>query len=331
MITDIRNIEIYTADQMSNEDYHKHANVSGSTLCKIFNTCPAEYKYAEPTESKALTFGISGHAAMLEPDLFDREFVKALDKEEYPDALTSDASMKAWLKERGCSGYSTKKKDELTAQILAHSEISGEVVHIWHLMLEEFERENENKTIVPVNDFETIMKMRQVVHQDPQMNSLFKDATIEMSLFCDVLIGEKWHSIKVKPDVVTANNEIPDYKTTANSDPEKFGRDAYYMGYWLKQAFISDVFSLAYDRTFRPGLLAQCKKSPFIHQMYWLTQDQIRVGREQYTFALQRYTWCKENNTWPSYFDGAVDLPTPDYVARLHDFEQDEISIKFEE
>jgi hypothetical protein len=96
-------------------------------------------------------------------------------------------------------------------------------------------------------------------------------------------------------------------------------------------AFQHDVLEAVANKSPRMGLLAQGKSAPYIPQLYWFTAEQLEVGREQYLFALAQYHNCKTRDVWPAYFDGAVDLPTPDYIARRYGFDSEEIEISFEE
>lgn len=321
MISDIKNVQILTAEECSNEAYHGHENISGTGLVKIFNECPAHYRYEEDDQqSHALHFGIASHAAVLEPEKFEQEFVRDLVKDELPGVLTSDAAIKSWLKERGVKGYSSKKTGELIAMV----RITGEPVLILAEERQKFEAENENKTIVRAVDYDQIEQMRRVLFADPSMVELLKDAYVEMSVICDIQISvngqESWIGVKIRPDIITQRFEVPDYKTCASMQPDKFGRDAHDKGYWLKQAFIHDVLKAAYNQVPRMGLIAQGKKSPFIHQLYWMTDAQLEVGRDQYLYALHTYKTCKETDIWPAYFNGPAELPTPDYLARRYNF-----------
>ena len=68
-------------------------------------------------------------------------------------------------------------------------------------------------------------------------------------------------------------------------------------------------------------MLAQGKSSPFITQLYWMTEQQLQIGREQYQFALKQHQFCVETGNWPAYFDGATELVTPPYLAKRYGFE----------
>lgn len=350
MIQNIRNIQVFKADELSNEDYHAHEYISGSSLVEIHSECIAQWKFGEKKETPPLRFGIASHAALLEPEKFDAEFVCDINasegkvkKADIPSKgwlkvepkkesslITSDAELKAWLKHRGIKYKSTTPFSELVQ--LAYA--GGEEPKILKLdsMILESNAVRDGKTIVKYDDYEMIMQMRRVVFADQAIAAMLVNARVEMSIICDIKINGVWIGIKIRPDIITENFEVPDYKTTASMNPEKFGRDAHDKGYWLKQAFIHDVLQAVYKREAKMGLLAQCKSAPYIHQLYWMTEEQLEVGRDQYESALMDYYRSKESGIYPAYFDGATMLPTPAYLAKRYEFEQDDdIEIKFED
>ena len=61
---------------MPNEVYHAHAHVSNSGLSLLARS-PAHYRYAPPMEqTQAMMFGSAVHAALLEPDVYERKYVR---------------------------------------------------------------------------------------------------------------------------------------------------------------------------------------------------------------------------------------------------------------
>jgi hypothetical protein len=330
MITDIRNIEVHENGKLSNEDYHSHDYISGSGLCVIENECPAVLKYGEQKESPALHFGIASHAAMLEPELFEKEFARDIKKEDWDKEvkaedgtvtvtnplLTSDAAIKSKLKELGVKGYSTKKGQELIDMLLEAEPDSL----IFKVLQEKHAEANKGKVLVPADDYDNIMQMRKIVFANKDYTEMLKGCYVETSIICEIKVKgcDDWIGVKIRPDIITKNCEVPDYKTTRDIKPEPFGRQAYFAGYLLKQAFVCDVLAAVYKTAFKPGLLAQAKASPFIPQLYWLTEKQREIGRMQYSHSLQYWNYCKTNDVWPTYSDTALDLEIPAYVENKY-------------
>lgn len=319
MITNIRNIQVHPNGELSNDDYHGpdyEDHASGSALYQLYSECPADFKFSEKEPTAALHFGTASHAAMLEPELFDKQFVRAISKEDDVNYLTSDAGIKKVIKDAGIPGYSNKQYSDLVIRAL---DIDPDV-KIFNLECEIQFFECADKTLVKGEDFDNIMQMRKVLFADDDNVELFAGAAFEVSIICEIEINDTWHKVKIRPDIITKSGMVPDYKTTASMKPEDFARQAYYAGYWFKQAFVHDILCVAYDASFGMALLAQGKKSPFIPQLYMLSKEQLQVGREQYMSALSRFEHCKKTDVWPAYFDGAVELQTPDYIAKKYGF-----------
>ena len=304
---------VYTPDQLSNEDYHGETeHVSGSALCKILLDSPAAWRFGDHDTTPALKFGIAGHAALLESEKFDAEFVRGLDKADYPDALSSEAAIKSWLKARGIKGYSNKSGSELLALV----DMTGEPVQVWSQMVDQYDMDHDGKVVVNPADYDKIMQMRAVVFADDVYAARLSTGFAEYSIFGE-LDGVK---VKIRPDILTEHGEIWDYKTTASAKPEKFGRSSYDYGYLLKMALQHDVFSAAYGKP--PAgvtLLAQEKKPPYIAQAYELTPEQLAIGRQQYKQALQIYKRCRELDSWPAYGGGMMTLQLPEFIMKKHE------------
>lgn len=319
MITNIRNITVHPNGELSNDDYHSEKYkdyASGSSLYRLFSECPADFNYGEDKESAALHFGTASHAAMLEPKLFEQQFIREVSKVDDENYLTSDMAIKKFIKDKGIPGYQSKNYPDLVIRSL---DIDPEVkIFALEKLLQQYKC--SGKTLVKGEDFDNIIQMRKVLFSDNDNVELFKDATVETSILCEVLIGDIWHKVKIRPDIITKSGIVPDYKTTARMNPEEFARQAFNAGYWFKQAFVIDILYAVYGLQLVAALLAQGKKSPFIPQLYYLTEEQLQVGREQYLGALYRFEQCKQSNVWPAYFDGAVNLPTPDYIAKRYNF-----------
>ena len=65
---------IYTSDQLSNSNYHSGAGISCTGLKKIA-VSPAHYKHGEFKQTASMFTGSATHSAILEPDLFAKQYV----------------------------------------------------------------------------------------------------------------------------------------------------------------------------------------------------------------------------------------------------------------
>ena len=320
MINNIRNIQIYKADELSNDDYHGEEfkdYSSGSELWAVHETCPAQVRFGEHKETDALHFGTASHAAILEPDEFNKLFVRGIDKEDFD--IKSDADIKAKLKEMGRTGYSTKKYPDLIIMLLDCDD--SLMPFSLAQTIQEIECKYDGKTIVKPDDYDKITDMRGTMFNYPSNVELFKDSVNELSIFAEIQIGEKWFKVKCRPDCITSDRQIPDYKTTVSIEPEAFGRQAHNAGYWFKMAFTLDIVNFALGSGHTASLLAQQKTAPYLVQKYDLTGQQLQVGREQYIETLFKWQQCKDGDNFPAYFDGSVELFTPEWVANMYGFD----------
>lgn len=311
---------IITADKLSNPEYQALPQIGGSSLVKIHNDCPAAWRFGDNEPTKALADGIAAHAAILEPELFAAQFVRGIDPADYPDALDTNKSMEAWLKERGIKGCSGKDKSGLMEMIAA----TGEQVQILAAIIEKHAADNQQKTIVDPKTYDMITQMRAVIFADKTYRAAFTahGGKFDAPMFELSSIGDE---TKCRWDCITADGEIWDYKTTVSAHPEKFARSAHENGYWLKMALQHDHYVTEFgERPRRVVLLAQSKKAPYIPQAYELTDEQLQVGREQYQAALRLYGRCKAADVWPAYGGGVVELPTPNYLAYKYEFENND-------
>lgn len=310
MPTELKNgFVLYTPEEMTNEMYHEEIDgVSGTGLCTLYLKSPAHYAYGEKKESPALIFGIASHTAMLEPEKFEEEVVCDIDRADYPEALNSDAEMKAKLKEMGIPGYSKLKKPELMAELRK----ADENVQFWSEIVEAFKKEHEGKIILKPSEYEGLLKMRSVMFGQKKYAEILTGGMAELSIIGDIeLPSGKVVTVKIRPDLLTADFRDVDYKTCNDASPEKFGRDAFKLGYYLKMALRHDVLAMAYGRKPKEMmLLAQEKAAPYIPQGYVMTDRQLELGRRQYIEALEIYAACMESGKWPSYSNHIEPLET---------------------
>lgn len=305
-------MQIFNSKDLSNEQYRELPQVSASTLVRLWQDCPAQWRYGEPKASPALAEGIAAHVAILEPADWGARYYRDMSPADYPDSLVTIADINAWLKGRGIKGYSGKVKTELVQMVLA----ADPDAQIYDVMVEELAAKNEGKEALKPDVYDMIEQMRNVIRADADYNAALTGAQFEVSLVDKIT--------KCRIDCITAGGEIWDYKTTTTAHPDAFAKQAHDNGYWLKMAYQHDLYELAYGKP--PGrvvLLAQSKKKPYIPQAYALTPEQLEIGRDQYTAALRLYERCNQSNCWPAYGGGVQELPTPAWLARSYGLESD--------
>lgn len=317
--------KVYTNDQLSNDAYHEEKDhVSGSTLAKIFNSSLASWRFGEETPSEVFEFGTAAHTNILEGERFTRTYMRGTDFSEIKDLITSQTGLSSKLKELGIVGTSGKKWDDL---IRMYAEC-GENFNIRYLMewIDESVAANSGKELIAADKYDDCLKMRSVLLDTPEYAHIIENGVKELSIF-GVIAGV---NVKVRLDCVTDFGDyvaIDDYKTTANANPEDFGRSAHDHGYFLKMALQRDLFVKAFEEE-RPvvvRLLAQEKKQPYLAHRFRLTDKALEIGRRDYMSVLQRFAVAKKDDVWPGYLNGVPDsdLPIMPWVAKKYGIEME--------
>lgn len=297
-------IKIYQPSELSNPEYQALAQCSGSFLHTLFAENPAQARFGEHEASKALDFGIWGHAMILEPERFDSEYCRDFDPSVYESILDTGAQMSAWLKERGIK--SSGVKAELIERILA----ADPDAHIADVEAQRYRSEREGLEFVPPASFDKIQQMRSVIMADPECAKMLANGHAELSLVSD--------EFKVRPDIITSGAYLINYKTTASAHPEECGRKFYDYGYVMKAAFECEMFRQAYGEMPRGYIiLAQQKKAPYIHVPFRLSKETLEIGKKDMNCAIRVYRACRDADTWPA-FGGLQDLTLPEYITKKY-------------
>lgn len=301
---------LYTAKQLTADRYHsdEFPQASGSVLAAIYSTCPAQWKYGDHIESKAMAFGTASHAFLLEPGEFDSRYVRGIDPADYPGALVTGKDIESWLKECGRKGYSGKLKAELIAMA---KEDPNHPPILDDILAKHIEAAGE-RAVVPYADYDTIGMMRKTIEANGY-GFVFAPGGGESEVS---IIGD---DLKCRIDrlLKRGNGEIWDYKTTTNVEPRAFGAQAFRMNYWLKMAVQADMFERHFGHLpDRVVLMAQSTKAPYLPVDYTLTADQLNVGRKQYKSTMQLIDHCIKTNQYPGY----AQLPKVLEMLGIHEY-----------
>lgn len=326
---------IFYNEELTNEQYHaEEDHISGTSLWKMYSGCLAKWRFDASEEkknkSKALVFGTTSHAMMLEPERFDAEFFRMPSPEDYTTRneegevtfapLTSVAAMQRYAKERGLAGRSNSDPvalAETIRQAVAASQDNGgdEVMPIfWHEVEEAAKKEAGERVQVPAVDFDKCQRMREVILSNPQYHRVIHGGRSEVSVFFE-LFGVK---VKVRWDRLTDDAEIWDYKTCDSCQPDKFIRRSFDLGYPMKMALQYHAFRAVWGRAPKGiVLLAQEKEEPFIPEEFRMTRKTLLIGTAQLRQALAMYKFAKDNDHWTTYGGGnPIDMEPPFYIER---------------
>lgn len=169
---------------------------------------------AEPDEGAtvAQVIGKAYHCARLEPERFDSAYCRKPDKEDYAGTglLTSDAAVKAALKELGEQQTCTGESNEDRARRLQEA---GHTGPIWSLVMEEFESTRDGRVPIPAKTYDQIKTDMERLRETGEIAELLTDGAAEVSVFWTDQHGIK---CKCRFDYLTVAHWT-DLKTFANS------------------------------------------------------------------------------------------------------------------
>lgn len=180
---------------------------------------------------------------------------------------------------------------------------------------EAFCEDNNGKTIISMDNAETMRGMEEALESCPLGNRLIrgKGETEKAFFWTDPETGEK---CKIKCDrVVTFNRKkyIVDYKTTECSDTFKFNSSIWKYGYHFQAAMYAEGWMIANKKKKLPGFLfvAQEKKPPYSVNVIEVSEEVMNAGRAKFHELLSKYHDCKVLDQWPGYVN---DVPNDAFV-----------------
>jgi len=273
---------------MPNHIYHAEEHHLSSSDLKTILRSPMHWKHGkdnpeEKKKSAVMVFGSAFHTALLEPNLFDKEFVVAPKF----DARTKDgkAAKAEWeSKNQGRTYISQPEVDKIT----------------------------EMKRSVLANPY--VLDL---------LSSGTAEASFFTHLNTQLIGDDgDWTPIKVKcrPDFLRKDYTYVSVKTADNASPEEFARVCAKFKYDLSEAFYLDILSQFAKRQLRKVYMLVVEKDPpFAHIIYKCPEEFIAEGRHKYRKALKKYLYSLRSERFQGYEidstdkDGTLDVKLPGY------------------
>lgn len=297
----------YKPEELSNEKYHEIEGISGSGLSRIYQSSVEHYLSQEVKETDAMRLGTIIHKAILEPELFREVYACGLNYDDMPDdCIKGVTQMKSWLKEAGIKVSGSKS--ELIERIL----LADETVKIWDKIESDHEKLNEGKEIVQHGTYNDIRNMHRIFNSDSCNSALVGDGSlIEYSV---IVRDDRGITLKGRPDIITSDGLVVNYKTCVDANPETFMNKAFKMGYVLRSAFEYDMAShILGEKPSGYMIVAQEKQAPFTVVRYVFGDAELEIGRQMYQSALDQYINYMETGVASSY-PAEVSFTLPDYM-----------------
>jgi len=253
--------------------YEELEGVRQSHLKRILKS-PAHFKFGsdfadEEKSSPALLVGDAIHAAILEPDRFNAEFIVS------PE-FSGTGSRKAkeeWLGQNG------DKKVLTEAQ-------HNQVIAAKRSLRESGLYETANKIL-----------------SGGSPEHVFQWVDVTTGIKC------KGKADYVKPGIVI------DLKSTIDASPKSFSRSIVNFGYLFQCAYYLDGMTHFTGEEHKDFIIIALEKTPpYGVNCFYLTSDDIQIGRRQYKKALGILYECLERDEWPGYSDGLTELILPKWA-----------------
>lgn len=187
-------------------------------------------------------------------------------------------------------------------------------------------RDEQTRTIVTDEDLRTIRLMVAELKATPHVGRAFTNGTPERSFFWKDKETGVW--LKTRPDWFPdkpGERYIVEYKSAASIKPEKFGYQAFDLGYPIQSALMLDVVeAVTGERPLGIAHAIQMKVPPYLADLQFFTADQIQWGRTHYRAALRTFADCwqrhaagkPERVAWPGYRTQPEPIFTPFRVAK---------------
>ena len=271
-------------NKLSNAEYHALDYVSKSHL-DLVDKSPFHYwdRYINPDRvipepTKQMIIGSAFHSLVLEPDVFETEFiVEAVDAPKRPTATQRNA----------------KKPSNQTLDAIA----------FW----ESFGNKAKGKTILSLEDIERLTIMKQRIVEHPAASTILNlSGVAEQSYqWKDEKTGEL---CKSRPDFHTDDGTlIVDLKTTSDASELGFQKSVHNFRYHVQAGFYLRSIKEAQQFVF----IAVETKPPYLVAVYNASTDMINAGNRVADKNLETLANCRKSGKWIGYSEEITTLELP--------------------
>lgn len=278
------NAPVSIIQSMSNAEYHAHKAFSSSQLKALLRS-PAHF-YAETIakevkveESTAMAMGTLVHTLLLEPELFDSEFVIG----QKFDRRTKQGKEDAETFEKLHQGKTVITQDDYdTAQAMVNNLLKL-----------------------------SISQEMQKHHGKTENSFFFTDPAFALSL----RVRPDWH---IAPCEAYPNGLIVDVKTTDDARPQAFSKNCAKYAYDLSCAMYREGFQLCYGTAEKPDFifLVAERNAPFNVKQYKASEQFLSVGESRYHMVKSILAECLLLDEWQGYNADLTEIDMPNYLAK---------------
>jgi exodeoxyribonuclease VIII len=294
---------------ISNEKYHSGQGVS-STMLKTLAQSPLHFEAAyvakgrAPRKEKAaFSLGTAIHSAVLEPEKFAAEYVRAPSAFDLRDALQTLDDLKGAAKAHGLKVSGTKA--DLKASLVA----AGAPVIFYE---DAYAAAVGDRIALSDQDFETATSIAASLRAHPSAKTLFRTGQAEQSFYWED--ADTGILCRCRTDWLKPGEAIVDVKSTIDASPGGFGRAVWNYRYWVSAAFYVDGVAAVTGQEL-PFIFAAWEKTPpYASGFYFAAPDMIAAGRAEYKRLLRVLRDCVVREKWPGYGDNIQPLQMPAFA-----------------
>ena len=280
--------------ELTNEAYHGGPGISKSHLDKIAAS-PAHYyaAYLDPNRAPreatpAMIQGTAIHTAVLEPHLFESEYI----------VVPAGMPTKPTDRQRNAKKPSSETVDAILA---------------W----DEFELFSATKTILTAEQWHVALEVQRSVRKHKAAADLLRKGHAEHSYFS--LDPDTGALVKARPDWFTPAGVLVDLKSTKSAAPDAFYRSVMDFGYDLQPWWYRNAIGAAIDEDLDGApwyFVAVEKEPPYAVAVYRLPPEVERAGAMRARQLLQKIVDAKLLDHWPAYSDDISILEFPGWALR---------------
>lgn len=171
----------------------------------------------------------------------------------------------------------------------------------------EFLSQSQGKALIGSDAFSDICAMNESIQAHELAKNVISDAWYEKSIYwsdpdTDLLC-------KVRPDI-WHESFIVDLKTTASASYTEFQKSIFKFGYHIQAGMIREALLVALGKDVSTFVFVAIEKEPpFALAVYQLDEMALELGVRQFKEIIKGIKKCTDENHWPSYESGLINLP----------------------
>ncbi|MDC9563424.1 MULTISPECIES: PD-(D/E)XK nuclease-like domain-containing protein [unclassified Pseudoalteromonas] len=307
---------------MPNDLYHSLPALSSSQL-KEFKESPPHYfrRYLSGIEVKrtlqtqrTLDAGTLGHELILEPEDFHNKYFRELLPIDEPDALHTEAQIKAELEKLNLKTTGSKAvKTERLLNMNPNAKVFDDLQRINREkqgVQSTAVIEGEEKTLyggklgVDGQVWDSALRIVKSLKNEPQADAYINYGLPEVAIIARCPRTNLL--LKVKFDWLRFDDEAADVKTTRSANPDDFSRQMRSLKYDLQQAFYTYVASLVGINIRRFLFVAIEYASADYCQLFKIKDTRLAKAFEDMHKAKEEFVECKRTGKWLSRYSGSV-------------------------